>query len=80
MADPRRDESDLAANLLGILERHRGDDAPDVPADLLAAVADIEQQNQFDDDRRKAQKAIREIVGHHAQGLALKEAGSVDAP
>jgi hypothetical protein len=66
-------EGDQAETLLRILEKNRADHCSSVPADLLADIAELQQQNQFDDDRRKTQKAIREIVEQYAKQIALKE-------
>lgn len=67
------DENQQAIILLEILEKNRVKDAADVPPALLAEVAELQQQSQFDDDRKKVIKAMREIVEQHAKGIALKE-------
>lgn len=67
------DENQQAIVLLEILEKNRVKDAADVPPDLLAEVAELQQQSQFDDDRKKVIKAMREIVEQYAKGIALKE-------
>jgi hypothetical protein len=55
---------DPSARLSEILERNRADVAPDFPQELLAEIAQIEEQNQFDDDRRPAKQRIREAVAN----------------
>ena len=67
------DENQQAIILLEILEKNRVKDAADIPPTLLAEVAELQQQSQFDDDRKKVIKAIREIVEQYAKGIALKE-------
>jgi hypothetical protein len=66
------DENQQAIILLEILEKNRVKDAGDVPPALLAEVAELQQQSQFDDDRKKVIKAMREIVEQYARGIALK--------
>ena len=56
--------ADPGARLTQILERNRARTAPDLPSDLLAEMAEIEEQNQFDDDRRDARQALREAVAN----------------
>lgn len=67
------DENQQAIILLEILEKNRVKDAADVPPALLAEVAELQQQSQFDDDRKKVIKAMRAIVEQYAKGIALKE-------
>lgn len=67
------DENHQAIILLEILEKNRVKDAADVSPDLLAEIAELQQQNQFDDDRKKVIKAMRKIVEQYAKGIALKE-------
>lgn len=67
------DENRQAVILLEILEKNRVKDAVNVPSALLAEVAEIQQQSQFDDDRRKVIKAMREMVEQYAKGIGLKE-------
>jgi predicted transcriptional regulator len=67
------DENQQAIILLEILEKNRVKDAADVPPALLAEVAELQQQSQFDDDRKKVIKAMREIVEQYTKGIALKE-------
>lgn len=67
------DEKQQATILLAILEKNRADNAADVPPDLLTEIAEIQQQNQFDDDRKKTLKAMREIVEQYAKSITLKE-------
>ncbi len=66
------DENQQAIILLEILEKNRVKDAADVPPALLAEIAELQQQSQFDDDRKKVIKAMREIVEQYAKGIALK--------
>lgn len=61
------------ARLLEILEKNRVSDAADIPTDLLGEIAAIQQQNQFDDDRKQVRKEMRAIVEHYAKSQALKE-------
>lgn len=61
------------ARLLEILEKNRVSEAAYVPADLLVEIAALQQQNQFDDDRKQVRKEMREIVDHFAKSQALKE-------
>jgi hypothetical protein len=65
---------DPAARLREILERNRKKIAPDLPRDLLTEIAEIEEQNQFDDDRKNARQNLREAVGHAAKAIRLGEA------
>jgi predicted transcriptional regulator len=67
------DENQQATILLEILEKNRARDTVDVPPELLAEIAELQQQNQFDEDRKKVVKAMREIVEQYAKGIALKE-------
>lgn len=67
------DENQQAIILLEILEKNRAKKAADVPPALLAEVAELQQQSQFDDDRKKVIRTIREIVEQYAKGIALKE-------
>src|SRR4051812_31039282 len=62
-------QRDPAARLREILERNRQKIAPDLPRDLLVEIADIEEQNQFDDDRKKARQNVRDAVGYAAKSL-----------
>lgn len=64
---------DPAARLTEILERNRRQIAPDLPADLLLEIAEIEEQNQFDDDRKKARQNLREAVSGVARSVRLEE-------
>lgn len=66
------DENQQAIILLEILEKNRVKDAADVPPALLAEIAELQQQSQFDDDRKKVIKDMREIVEQYAKGIALK--------
>jgi hypothetical protein len=61
------------ARLLEILEKNRTSNAADVPVDLLGEIAAIQQQNQFDDDRKQVRKEMRAIVEYYAKSQALKE-------
>lgn len=66
------DENQQAIILLEILEKNRVKDAADVPPALLAEIAELQQQSQFDDDRKRVIKDMREIVEQYAKGIALK--------
>ena len=55
------------SRLLRALLKHRDEIAPSLSEDVLREIADIEERNQFDDDRRAPQKALREIFGEVAQ-------------
>jgi len=59
--------------LRDILERNRQKLAAELPPDLLMEIAEIEEQNQFDDDRKKARQNLRDAVGHAARSLRLDE-------
>lgn len=67
------DAADQAHRLKQILLRNRESLDLELPEDLLLEIAEIEEQNQFDDDRSKAQRAIRETVV--AAGKTLRLAG-----
>jgi predicted transcriptional regulator len=67
------DENQQAIILLEILEKNRVKDAAGVPPALLVEIAELQQQSQFDDDRKKVIKTMREIVEQYAKGIALKE-------
>lgn len=70
------DETDSAARLLAILKRNREKLEAELPPALLSEIAELQQQNQFDDDRGKTRKAMREVVEHHARQVALEESHS----
>jgi|GEM_PF-2746930 len=59
-----------------ILEENRKRMHPDVPTDMLAEIAAIEEQNQFDDDRAQPRREIRELVDRYARARALEESQS----
>lgn len=63
-----------ATRFLGILEKNRKKVAPGLPSDLLAEIAQIEEENQFDDDRKKARQNLRESVEHAARSIRRVEA------
>lgn len=65
-----------AERALTILEGNRSAEAPEVPARLVEEIADIQDQNQFDDDRSSPRKAIRTLVEQHARAIDLKESSS----
>jgi hypothetical protein len=67
---------DPAERLKEILERNRQRVAPDFPAELLDEIADIEEQNQFDDDRKKARQNLRIAIDTAAKTLRLDEGDS----
>jgi len=62
-----------AERVMKILEANRQQIHPDVPEDLLAEIAEIQEQYQFDDDRNDPRRAIRSLVDRHARSMALKE-------
>lgn len=64
---------DKAARLDQILLRNREALGVEIPEELLLEIAEIEEQNQFDDDRRKAREAIREIVVAAGRQIRLDE-------
>lgn len=70
------DPVDPAERVLKILEGNRQQIHRDVPEDLLAEIADIEEQYQFDDNRSEPRRAIRDLVEHYARSLALQETQS----
>lgn len=74
--DPNSDQADPAARTLKVLEATRQAEHPGLPAALLAEIATIEEQNQFDDDRSKARRAIRDLIDQYARSAALTEGGS----
>lgn len=67
------DAADQAQRLKQILLRNRESLDLELPEDLLLEIAEIEEQNQFDDDRSKAQRAIRETVVAAGKTLRLAE-------
>ena len=71
--DPVRDP---AARLSEILERNRSTVAPDLPEELLAEIAQIEEQYQFDSDRRQARQGIRKAVENALRNAELEGEGS----
>lgn len=66
-------DADQAQRLKQILLRNREKMGADLPEDLLLEIAEIQEQNQFDDDRSKTQKAIREAVVAAGKSLRLDE-------
>lgn len=72
------EEVDPAEKLLRILERNLEILEVDMPDDLLFEIAKLQQQNQFDDDRSKTRKAMRDLIEHHAKQVALQETKSND--
>jgi hypothetical protein len=69
------DAPDQAARLEQILKRNRDslDLDAELPEELLLEIAEIEEQNQFDDNRSKAQKAIRDAVEAAGKAIRLGE-------
>lgn len=65
-----------AERALAILEGNRSSDAPEVPKRLIEEIADIQEQNQYDDDRSSPRKALRTLVEQHARAMALKGSSS----
>ena len=61
--------------LVEMLEKNRVKIAPDLPAEFLVELADIEERYQFDDDRHPAQKDVRAAV-KNAVEVALHEGGT----
>jgi hypothetical protein len=49
------------SRLLKVLNRRRADLAPDVSAELISEIAAIEERNQYDDERRKVLKELRDL-------------------
>lgn len=49
--------------LLAVLTRHKENLAPDLPIELLAEIAEIEERNQYDDDRRGVLNELRKLFG-----------------
>lgn len=70
------DETDPGVRLMTILKRNREKLEASLPPALLSEIAELQQQNQFDDDRGKTRKAMREVVEHHAKQVALQESHS----
>lgn len=62
-----------AERTLVILEANRSSDAPEVPKRLIEEVAEIQEQNQFDDDRSSPRRTIRTLIEQHARAIELKE-------
>jgi hypothetical protein len=65
---------DPAERFREILERNRAEVAPDLPRELLEEMADVEEQNQFDDDRKPTRNALRASVENALRQLNLEEA------
>ncbi len=61
------------ARLEQILLRNRETLGVEVPEGLLLEIAEIEEQNQFDDDRRKARDSIRAVVTSTGKEIRLAE-------
>ena len=61
--------------LCEILERNRETHSPELPAELVATLAEIEERDQFDDDRQRAKSDIREVIADAAK-LASHEESS----
>jgi len=61
------------SRLLKVLKRHRDELAPALSDEVLEEIAEIEEHYQFDDDRRSAQKALREIFQGIADAAREKE-------
>jgi hypothetical protein len=53
----------IDGRLLAILTRHKERLAPDLPIELLAEIAEIEERNQYDDDRRGVLNELRKLFG-----------------
>jgi hypothetical protein len=51
-----------SVRLAEILERVRSKDVKDLDRHLVRQIAEIEERNLFDDDRRQAQKEIRQLL------------------
>jgi hypothetical protein len=68
------ERSDQAERLKGILLGNREAFGNGLPEDVLIEIAEIEEQNQFDDDRASTQKAIRDLISAAAKSLRLAEA------
>lgn len=49
------------SRLWRVLVRNREAIAPDVPNDVLREIAEIEERNQYDDDRRKVLVEVRQV-------------------
>jgi hypothetical protein len=64
---------DPATRLLAILERSRGTVAPELPPQLLAVIAEIEEHNRFDEDRKSARQQIRAAVSDAANAVEQTE-------
>ena len=61
--------------LIAVLARHKDDLAPDVPIELLREIAEIEERNQYDDDRRGVLRELRSLV-EDATRARLREGGA----
>jgi len=61
------------SRLLKVLKRHRDELAPALSDEVLAEIAEIEERYQFDDDRRGAQKSLRDIFHGIADAARDKE-------
>jgi hypothetical protein len=64
---------DPATRLLAILERSRTEVAPGLPPHLLAEIAEIEEHNRFDDDRKTARQQIRTAVSDAVNAIGHAE-------
>lgn len=63
------------SRLREILEAKRKEIAPGFPRDLLRDISEIEEQYQFDDERKRARQSLREAVTTVASSLRLRGGG-----
>jgi hypothetical protein len=63
-----------STRLSEILERLRSDRFPDLKADLVRQVAEVEERNVFDDDRRGALKELRNLIAIEIQAARVGDA------
>jgi hypothetical protein len=54
--------TDEATRLQRVLERTRKKFAPELSSEFVASVAELEERNQFDDDRVPARSELRRLV------------------
>jgi hypothetical protein len=63
-----------STRLSEILERIRSDRFPDLKAALVKQVAEVEERNVFDDDRRSALKELRNLIAIEIQAARVGDA------
>jgi hypothetical protein len=72
---PRTRKPSEAVSLAEILLRNQERLAPDVSPDFLRAIAEIQERNQFDDDRAPARREMRSQVEMCVEAQHARDGG-----